>query len=87
MLDYGLPSAPEGHRWFIRGTIGGKEYRYLHLEKRRNFLGIKWHSLVHKGMINTGTYCASFETETRNAAHRVLKEVNVNFNLPTGEVK
>lgn len=84
MLEYGLPAAPEGHRWYIRASIVGKEYRYLHLEKK-NWLG-KW-ATVHKDMISTGKLAGPFEKEVIASAHDILRDINVNFNLPTGEVR
>lgn len=86
MLEYGLPETPEeGQRWFIRGGVGGKEYRYLHLE-RKNAFGF-WVT-VHKTMIsNYTTKGEGFQQSTKEAAHDVLREIKVNFNLPTGEVR
>ena len=86
MLEYGLPETPgTNQRWFIKAS--GQEYRYLHLQQRVNLLGIKFWYTVHKDMIHTGRHADSFEIETRNAAHDVLRELRVNFNLPTGEVR
>lgn len=85
MLEYGLPEVPtEGQRWFIRGSVGGREYRYLHLE-RKNWLGV-WVT-VHKQMISTSRHADSFEVETRKAAREILRNLSVVFNLPTGEVR
>lgn len=85
MLEYGLPETPKpGQRWFIKDSVGGREYRYLHLE-RKNRLGI-WVT-VHKQMIHTGRLADPFPAATRQAARDIIRELTVNFNLPTGEVR
>ena len=83
MLEYGLVPAGDGRRWFIRKSISG-EYRYLHLEKKR----LWWWKTVHKKMISpSDTDYHGFEAATRAAARGVMRELEVNFNRPTGEVR
>jgi hypothetical protein len=83
MFEYEMPEIPEGHRWFVRGTAGGKKYRYLHLERKYWFFWVN----VHKKMIDTGAFSGPFDKETVRAGRGILKEIKVDFNLPTGEVR
>ena len=85
MLDYGLPDAPKGHRWFIEPGKYDKAKRYLVLEKKKSFLGFKWWSTVREEVILTGPDFI-FQDEVRRDAHRILNNINVNLYLPTGEV-
>ena len=82
MLNYGLPAAPEGHRWYIR-TGSSLKYRYLHLERKGRFG--KWVG-VQEQMISTHKHAGSFESETIKAAQEILRVLKVVVNLPTGEV-
>lgn len=84
-LEYGMPEIPwKGeYRWNIKQPDYSPEYRYMHLEKKGRFF---W-ATVHKHMISTtGKYAPPFEQASVEAAEAVLKEVRVNFNLPTGVV-
>lgn len=90
MLEYGLPSAPKGHRWFIRAGSHDQAKRYLHLEKDKglDWRGrTKWVSIREEYMVGLDMGRLTIEESARVEAEQILKDIYVNFNLPTGEVR
>ncbi len=89
MLDYNLPAAPEGHRWYIRRGQYDAAKRDLHLEKRKkNWLGkVRWVSVRKEYIVDYNIEHKGFEWAVRKEAQTILRDINVNFYLPTGEVR
>lgn len=90
MLEYGLPPAPAGHRWFIRAGKHDQAKRYLHLEKDKgvDWRGrTKWESVREEYMVSIDMSKATMAESAREEAEQILKDIYVNFNLPTGEVR
>lgn len=89
MLEYGLIDPPkDGQFWELHRSPYSREHIYLHLRENRKFLGIKYGKTVHEDMVsNYAIKVRGYEQAVREAAENVVREVNVNFNLPTGRVR
>jgi len=89
MLEYGLPDPLPGHRWVLKPSSISKEYYYLHMEKQvKSFFGRTKYKSVHNDMVSNHIIKESgYATAVRRAAEDILHDINVNFNLPVGEVR
>lgn len=89
ILDYNLPPAPEGHRWYIRKGTYDDAKRYLHLEKLKpqTFFKKAYYESIRNEYIVGHEVGDTFDAAVRKEAGEILNDINVNFYLPTGEAR